>query len=43
MDGTTGYEFVLKHHSTPAPELSIDFIESGKITYVYGLAVGKEF
>ena len=35
-----GYEFALGHGFTLAPEFNADFIEGGKITYVYGLTVG---
>ena len=38
-----GYEFALQKGFTIAPEVNADFIESGKITYVYGFSVGKEF
>ena len=38
-----GYEFHLQKGFTLAPEFNMDFIEDGKITYVYGLSLGKEF
>ena len=38
-----GYEFSLGNHWTLAPEAVADFIEGGKRTYIFGLALGREF
>ena len=38
-----GYEFSFGNHWTLAPEVIADFIESGKRTYIIGLALGREF
>ena len=38
-----GYEFSLGNHWTLAPEIIADFIEGGKRTYIFGLALGREF
>ena len=38
-----GYEFELRDRWTLAPEFAYDIIESGKRTYILGLALGRSF
>ena len=38
-----GYEFSIGNHWILAPEAVVDLIESGKRTYILGLALGREF
>ena len=38
-----GYEFPLGGHLSLAPEVMTDFIESGAVTWIGGLAIGYEF
>jgi hypothetical protein len=38
-----GYEFELSDRWTLAPEFAYDIIESGKRTYIFGLALGRSF
>ena len=38
-----GYEFELVNRRTLAPEVVYDVVESGKRTYIFGLALGRSF
>jgi len=38
-----GYEFELVNRWTLAPEVVYDVVESGKRTYIFGLALGRSF